>query len=233
LKDSTKLGARSLEFIAKYRSTDLPEENRLNGMLVIARDIGGTISWGQLFRILEKTDEILNATDDLIYSLGDALKKEIRIAKPVLYSIKFSSPGETQIKIDFGVADIIKIIFEKLQFLGLEKQRRKAEVRKLELENQKQELENKNFSLEILRNALNLKREIDDEAFLDGVINSLSKTLMKTLGVRNFPPGIFGEESPERGILRNRVIPPAAELIGGDDPDFTVKATTDETNDQD
>ncbi len=216
----TRFGIRAIEFIAKFATTGpAPVPTRLTGVLTIKRTSESGLNWSELFRILSKVDELLAATDDLIYSLAELVRKPISLASPVVSSIKLGSPGDVQIKIDFGVAEIIKVVLEKLQFWGSQKRRFKAETRSTELQNA-------NLEIEHMRNALKLKREADDTGLSREVGDALVKRALHVIGVSEVPESLFGPTSLEAGILKERLLPPAAELIAGDDPDFEVEVET-------
>lgn len=212
----TNLGLRAFEFIAKYQISDSQiDEERLKGLLKVTREEDTVIQWNELVRILEKTDQLLVAVSDLIYSMSELTHADIRLARSVLDSIKFGSPGEAQVKIDFGIADIIKIVIEKIQFFGLEKRKLRAEVTQTELGN-------RNLVIENYRNAINLHKEINEADFPREIKQELAKPITSLLGLSQLPEGAFEEGSIEESILNERVIPAAAELVAGDDLDFEV-----------
>jgi hypothetical protein len=232
--ETTRLGVRALEFIGKYRTTDAKYEAvRLRGIFVISRSVEGDIRWESLFRVLSKSDEFLNAIADLIYSVSDLIGSDVRLASPILDSINFGSPGDAQIKVDFGIAELAKLIIEKLQYWGLDKRKYLAEVKKLEIENERAALENRklaiensNLTIDLLRNAFNLGKETQDQTFGQSFIEEVKGLLRNILGVKQLPQDVFESDSPELAILKKRVLPAGAELVGGDDPDFNVGAST-------
>ena len=212
----TRLGLRAFEFIAKYKiSNRIIDKTRLKGTLKVIRREETTIQWDELIRILHQTDQLLTAVSDLIYSISDITNKDIRLARAVLYSIKFGSPGEAQVKIDFGIADIIRIVIEKIQFFGLEKKKLRAEIKKTELENQ-------NLMIENYRNAIRLRKEIIEADFPSEIKQELVRPITHLFGINHLPEGSFEEGSIEEAILNERIIPAAAELVAGDDLDFDV-----------
>ena len=192
---------------------------RLTGRLTVKRTSETGLNWSELFRILSKVDELFAATDDLIYSLAELVHKPISLASPMVSSIKLGSPGDVQIKIDFGVAEIIKVVLEKLQFWRSQKRRFTAETRSTELQNA-------NLEIEHMRNALKLKREAEETGLSREVADALVNRALDVIGVSEAPKSLFGSTSLEAGILKERLLPPAAELIAGDDPDFEVKVET-------
>lgn len=217
----THLGVRAFEFIAKYRlSPEQVDAQRLRGELKIYRSDEGLLHWDEFFRILEKSNELLVSVEDLLYSVGDVLGVNIHIARPVLQKVKFGSPGETQVKIDLGVAEIIKAVLEKVQYWGLAKRKMRAEVRRLEIENTER-------SLELLRSTVNLGKELQDMGVSSRIIQSLlGAPLREIFHVDSLPPELFEEHSLERAILKERVIPATVELSAGDDPDFDMQVSS-------
>lgn len=219
-ENHTRLGVRAFEFITKYRVSDQDiDDKRLSGLLKVTRKEKTTIQWDELIRILEKTDQLLAAVSDLIYSISDLLETDIRLARSVLDSIKFGSPGEAQVKIDFGIADIIQVIVEKIQFYRLEKKKLRAEILREELENQ-------NRFIEIYRNAIKLRKEIGEANFPEEIEQELEKPIARVFGLKQLPEGTFEDGSLENSILHERVLPAATELVAGDDLDFDVNASS-------
>lgn len=152
LDESTRIGTRAFEFIAKYR---IIEEERLPprrmGLLRIVRKDAGELDWANLFRILAKTNELLEATADLLIAIEDYAGLEIYLEKPKVTSMRFGSPGEIQIKVDFGIAEIIKVVAEKLQFWREQKEQFISETEKIKVETV-------NLAIEAARNAIRLRK---------------------------------------------------------------------------
>ncbi len=233
-EDSTRVGVRALEFVGKYRISDTKyDATRLSGKFFISRSTEEDIVWENLIRILSKSDEFLNAIADLLYSVRNLIGSDVRLASPVVESINFGSPGEAQIKVDFGIAELAKLVIEKLQFWSLDKRKYLAEVKKLEIENERAALDNKklalensNLTIDFLRNAINLTKDIQDQTLVQSLIGGVKGILRDIFKVRQLPLEAFETNSPELAILTKRVIPAGAELVGGDDPDFDITVTT-------
>ena len=219
-KNLTTFGIRAIEFIAKYAVTGPAAiSTRLTGKLTVRRTSETGLTWSELFRVLSKVDELFAATDALIYTLAELAGKPISLASPVVSSIKLASPGDVQVKIDLGVADIIKVVLEKLQFWRCQKRRFKAETRKIELENV-------NLAIEAMRNAVKLKHEAAEEGLSQEVIGAIVEPALHILGIPEMPHPLFGPTSLERGILNDQLLPAATELVAGDDPDFEIEVET-------
>jgi hypothetical protein len=215
---STALGLRGFEFIAKYRQVrEQVDASRLRGMLRVSRAETGRLDWRDVYRILEKTNEVIDAVSSLIYSIDDVVGTNIQLAPPLLVSIKFGSPGVLQTKIDVGVAEMLDVVIGKVQFWSLERDRFK-------LENQRLELKNVNLFLDVARNAISFRRQAIDAGMTEEAISAIMEPVRAVFGPR-LPPGLFAEGTLERGILTQRVLPVVTELVAGDDPDFRIEAS--------
>lgn len=219
---STRIGIRAIEFVAKYQFLDEEVDiQRLRGLLKITRTVDGDLDWNEIYRVFDKTDELINALSAFMYTLDELIKSDVRLARPVLSSIKFGSVGDAQIKVDLGIAEILRLIIEKLQFGRLEKHRYRVENKKLELEVA-------NLEIETIRNAVNLKKELHDPEMTEKIIAELPETVKRVFNIEQLPAGLLDEGSPERAILNERVIPAATELVAGDDTDFDLEVSVDE-----
>jgi hypothetical protein len=209
-------GSRAFEFIAGYRLTEEEQSfSRLTGVLQITRAEDGVLEWEQIYRVLDTNNQLLDAVSDLIYSLGEALESKVSVARPVLMSIEFGSPGELQTKVDFGVAEIVKVLIETVQFWSLNRKRAIEENRKLELENV-------NLSLDVARKAINIRKEAIESGLTEDTIAVLLNPIKKVFNRTNLPKRLFEAGTLERGVLTERVVPAIAELVAGDDPDFKI-----------
>jgi len=225
-RPSTRFGVRALQFIAEYALVPPPAPvERLTHTLRLVHASEQPLSWPELFRILRKTNDLLDAAQELAYTLGDAAGSPIHLSPPIVSSIRISSPGEIQVKIDFGIAEIIRIVLEKLQYWGLQKKRYRLETDGVRLGNEKAELENANLRLEVARNAVNLGKQAREEGLALEVVESLVLPSLRTLGIDTLPEGLFDPQSIEAGIVAQRLLPAAAELVAGDDPDLKVEVT--------
>ena len=194
----------------------------MQGLLKLSRSVDGDIDWNEIFRVLDKTDELIVAVSALIYTLDELIQSNVKLASPVLSSIKFGSAGDASIKVDFGIAEFLRLIIEKIQFGKLEKQRYRIENRKLELEAA-------NLEIETIRNAINFKKELQDSILSEKVIAELPETIKRVFNIIQLPAGLLDEGSLELAILNERVIPAATELVAGDDTDFDVEVSINAT----
>lgn len=85
---TTRLGIRAFEFIARYQLTEpVSNASRLTDILQVSRHEEGILSWGHVYRVMEKTNELLDAMSALIYSIDSALDSETQIAQPILFRL--------------------------------------------------------------------------------------------------------------------------------------------------
>ena len=88
-----RFGVRALEFIANYQ---ILEEKiistRPTGLLVVKRISKKHIDWRELYRLITKINQLIDATMDLIYSIGKLSNKTVDLSTPAISYIKFESP---------------------------------------------------------------------------------------------------------------------------------------------
>lgn len=217
IDDQTRVGTRAFQLIAKYQIVEPPPEPRATRSLRVLRIDESELYWGILFQVLQKTDELLEAAEDLIITLDEAVGVDVRPARPKLEAIRFGSPGEAQIKIDFGIAEILRVVLEKVQFWRDQKRRYRAETHQVELENA-------NMAIETARNAIRLGREAEEAGVGREIVEGLvGGPLQRALGVRKLPDELFDEGTLEEGIVTERLLPAATDLIAGDDLDFDAE----------
>ncbi len=222
-KTSTRLGVRAMEYIARYRIIEIDRVTRPLGAIRISRIASEELEWENIFGVLVRVDELIKSTTDLIYILEDFYDIEIDLTRPQLEYIRFGSPGDTSIKIDLGIADIIRVVLDKIQFLGLQKRKLRAEVEAQELSNDAVRLANKNTEIEILRNAVKLSKEVGEKQLNEELANGIKEIIPDVLGVSKVKPETLSLGSPERAILDERLIPATTDLVAGDDSDYMVE----------
>jgi hypothetical protein len=227
----TRFGVRAFEFIANYIISE--EETifaRPTGLLVVTKKSEDGITWRELYRIMGKIDELIDSSAALLYSLGEIVKREVLIAPAIISSIQFGSPGGVKIKVDLDVVNITKVVIEKVQYWGLEKKKFKEEIRKQEIDNNRREIETTNFKTDALRNVIKLRKEAIESGIPKQVADSLLPWAMKALNIEQLPSPVFEPGSLEYGILKERLLPAAAELVAGDDPDIEVEVKEDSSD---
>ena len=91
------------------------------------------------------------------------------------------------------------------------------------------ELEIANLAIEVTRNAIHLRREPAEEGIGRELVAELMRgPLQKALGVSELPEKLFEDGSLEEGIVQQRLLPAATDLLAGDDLDFDVQVEEDD-----
>lgn len=225
----TKIGLRAQEFIEHYRISE-PDEvsERLTGKYIIVRKEDSDIDWAYLVTYLEKSDELISSVKELIIAVAETVDRNVIIPRSVLDNIHFGSPGGAEIKIDFGIADIIKTLIDFMQTFGLQRKRYRTETEVIELENQQKSLENAQLRIEVTRNAINLSQEAYSQGIDPSILRDmLAPSLMNALQVEKLPESIFEKNTLEKGIFDERIIPALAEVTSGDDPSYHIDVKVD------
>ena len=220
-ENSTRFGARALKFIAKYRtSEEIIFFDRLTGQLVVRKTSGGRISWQEFLRIMAKIDEMIGASTDLLKSFAKMIDTDLKLAKPVLSSIKFSSPGEFVINIDIALAFLILGLLKAIQLW-------KPMIKRFKEVTMTIELKNDILEIQKARKIIKLTKEANESNMIKELADNLSPSIKQALNNENLPSNMFAPNSPENGILISRLIPAALDLAIGDDPvDMKVKNET-------
>ncbi len=206
---------RAIEFIASYRIS--PEKiliDRLAGELIVNKTSDGVMIWSELYNLVAKIEKLIDASSGLLKYIAETINKDIKFAAPVISSIKFSSPGQLVINIDIAIVGLIIFLITKLQLWRLEKERYKEETRALKLNNDMREIE-------IARKAI--KHEKASEYITKQLLDEIIPSIKKALNTDSLPSTLFEPGSLENGMLNERLLPAAAELAAGDDPDIVVK----------
>ena len=201
---------------------------RLKGNLVLRREEKGELQWRHLLQVLERTDELLHATEDLLYSVGELVGRDVTIAPPLLVTIKYGSPGLTQIKIDFGIAEILKVIVENLLFHKQKKAKLLAEIENQKLQNEEKKLEVAARRIEVSRRAIELHREMDRAGVEEKVVKAIMSPIQKALGMEGLPADLFEKGTLERSIVEERLLPAVLDIVAGDDLSYDLSVELEE-----
>lgn len=215
-ENGMRFGVRAFEFIANYRTyEEIIVLDRPMRQLVVRKASGGKISWQELLRIMAKVDEIIGASSDLLDSIAKIIDMDLKLARPVISSIKFSSPGEFVINIDIALAFLILGILKTIQLW-------KPMIKRFKEVNRTIELRNDILEIQKARKIVKLKKEVVDSNIKKQLLDNLSPSINQALNNENLPSNIF-ENSVEDGILNSRLIPAALDLAVGDDPDIKIE----------
>lgn len=215
-KNGHRFGVRSFEFINNYqfdRKSILLD--RLTHQLVVRKTSGDKISWQELLRIISKIDELIGASSDLLDSIAKLIDIELKLSRPVLSSVKFSSPGEFVINIALALAFLILGILKTIQLW-------KPTIRQFKEVTRGIKLKNDILEVQKARKIVKLRKEAVDPNIKKQLLDNLSPSIKQALNIDILPSNIF-ENSVEDGILNSRLIPATLDLAFGDDPDIEIQ----------
>jgi hypothetical protein len=227
-QNSTRLGVRAMEFLAKFRVREVQKEIRKTKSLRLKRSETIDLDWDNIYGVLEKVNEVIKSATDLFYVFEDLYEVDIYLARSQLEFIRFGSPGDTSIKLDFGIAEILRVLLEKIQFWGLQKRQLRVEIEGSELNNEAIRLANANTKIEMIRNAVKLSKEVDDDQLGEDIANGIKELLPNILGVGRIMEDTFSPGSPENAILEERLIPASMNLVAGDDTEYSLNVENEE-----
>jgi len=220
LNGSTEVGVRATEFISRFAiEEEVQDPGRLTGILRVLYSPAGEIKWLNLHRISDAINELLIGASDLLYSMDEVIGTNLVIANPMIASLAFPEPGEIELKIDVACAEVLGVVFEKLEMWGLRKRTVEQKAGQLEMSLI-------NSRIEVLRNVVNLRQESEAAGLVDAIVDGLEIPLIRLFNLSDMPPNLLEGASPERAILASRVLPAAIELLAGDDPDLDIRLLT-------
>jgi hypothetical protein len=248
----TRIEARATQYIASYREgQNRTSSGRGFGRLVIERWTEDRIAWADFYRVLRTINELTESSTLLLYTLGDTMDLDLHIAEPVLQRISFGSPGAAELKLDIGITDFFRLIFDKVQHWNSDKRIRTAEAERKELENKQfkaqielekersivetaglkedlvqKRLENTARTLQIISLANNLSSQVSTPEQANSLIEQIRCELPSILGVAvpaEKSLELFGPDTPELGLLSDHIIPAVASLSNEDSSTFTIK----------
>ena len=220
LNGSTELGVRATEFISRFAASDSEVgEVRATGELIVDYSPPAEVHWRNLHRILDAVDELLIGSSDLLYSIDEVLGTNLLLANPTVASMLVPGSDGIKLKIDIGCAEVLQVVFEKLEIWGLRK-------RRLEPRSGQIEMALINSRIEVLRNVVNLRQESEAAGLVQAIVDGLVPALPRVFELAEFPQDLLAASSPERAILASRVLPAAIELLAGDDPSLEIRVHT-------
>ncbi len=220
LNGSTELGVRATEFISRFAASDSEVgEVRATGELIVDYSPPAEVHWRNLHRILDAVDELLIGSSDLLYSIDEVLGTNLLLANPTVASMLVPGSDGVKLKIDIGCAEVLQVVFEKLEIWGLRK-------RRLEPRSGQIEMALINSRIEVLRNVVNLRQESEAAGLVQAIGDGLVPALPRVFELAEFPQDLLAASSPERAILASRVLPAAIELLAGDDPSLEIRVHT-------
>jgi len=209
-----RFGVRAIEFITNYRiSKEQFIIEKIIGQLIVRKNSKGEISWKDIYFFMAKIEKLIDASSALINRIGETIHRDVKLVRPALSSIKFSSPGELIVIIDWKMVGLLIVLIRIIQFWSLEKRRYKQETKAL---NDIRELQ-----IEIGRKAIRSRIKYDLEIIKQALseIPTWIKTIFK---INKLPTNLFEPESLEKGILKEQLLPVLLDLLAGDDPEIEV-----------
>ncbi|MBM4302460.1 MAG: PilZ domain-containing protein [Deltaproteobacteria bacterium] len=213
-----RFGVRAIEFIETYRITeDKIRPSRIMGKLIVRESSKVEISWQEIYNLMAKTEKLIDASSGLLKHIAKVINVDVKISPPVLSSIKFSSPGELIVIIDYKLIALLIILIRVIQLWKVEKERLKEETRSVKLDNDMKEIE-----IEIARKAIKLKKVFELD-IIKQLLNEIPAWVKKVLNVANLPSNLFEPESLEKGMLKEQLLPVAVDMIAGDNPTIQVE----------
>jgi hypothetical protein len=213
-----RFGVRAIEFIETYRITeDKIRPSRIMGKLIVRESSQIEISWQEIYNLMAKTEKLIDAASGLLKHIAKVINIDVKISAPALSSIKFSSPGELIVIIDYKLIALLIILIRVIQHWRVEKERRKEEVRSDRLDNDMKEIE-----IEFARKAIKSKKVFELD-IIKQLLNEIPAWVKNVLNVTNLPSNLFEPESLEKGILKEQLLPVAVDMIAGDNPTMQVE----------
>lgn len=174
------------------------------------------ISWRELYDLMRKVEKLLDASSELLKYVVDVIDQKVIFTPPVLSSIKFSSPGELNVIIDWKVFALLIALIRILQHWRADKDRLKEVNRTIKLENDMREIQ-----IEFARKTIKSKKAANLE-ITKQLLDALPIWVKKVLNINELPPDLFKPGSLGTQMFTEQLLPVAADLIGGDDPDLKV-----------
>ena len=220
LNGSTELGVRATEFISRFETGEKdPSMARGTGALVVDYAPSGEVQWRNLHRILNAVDELLIGSSDFIYSMDEVMGKHLVLGTPIIANLTIPGIEGFKVQIDIACAEVLGVVFEKLEIWGLRK-------RGLEPQSGQIEMALINSRIEVLRNVVNLRQESEAAGLVQAIVDGLAVPLTRIFDQKDMPIDLLAISSPERAILASRLLPAAIELLAGDDPNLEIRIQT-------
>ena len=209
-----RFGVRVIEFISGFR---IIKERIIiekgTGKLIVKKNSKGNISWNDIYILMAKIEKLIDASSSLVNRIGETIDRDVKLVRPALSSIKFSSPGELIVIIDWKMVGLFIVLIRIIQFWSLEKKRYKQESSAL---NDLRELQ-----IEIARKAIRSRIKFDLD-IVKQVLSEIPAWIRTIFDIKKLPSKLFEPESLEKGILKEQLLPVLIDLIAGDDPEIEV-----------
>jgi hypothetical protein len=220
-----RFGVRAVEFVSGYGISEekMPVDD-LTGILTVRKTSEVGLSWKELYNLMGKIEKLLDASSELLKYVADITNRKVKVSPPVISSIKFSSPGELNVIIDWKVFALLIPLIKIVQHWRIEKDRLKEENRNMKLDNDMRE-----FQIEFARKTLK-SRKAGDSEITKQLLAALPSWVKTVLHIDDLPPALFKPQNLESRMAKEQLLPVAADLIGGDDPEIKVEAKESSSN---
>lgn len=213
-----KVGVRAVEFVSSYKITEETlYSDKPSGLLIVKKTSEEGLTWRELYDLMGKVEKLLDASSELLKHVADMINRKVTFSPPVISSIKFSSPGELNVIIDWKVFALLIALIKVLQYWSIEKDRLKEQNRTIKLNNDMHEIQ-----IEFARKAIKSKKAAKLE-IIKQLLDALPGWVKGVLNIDDLPSTLFKPGSLENQMFTEQLLPVAADLIGGDDPDIEVE----------
>lgn len=232
----TRFGVRANNFISAYSSKGkgIAELPRPLGRLTIIRAEDGKIDWQKFANTVHRTNQFILAVEELIYFVSNQSSQALVLARPILESIEFHSPGKAPLKIDKETASLAKVLIDNFKYPEQEERLRNAGVRSSEAEADIKEAEARkavaeadDAELNLLMKQLAFANQLTPE-YKEQLVNIVHEHFISRLGAKALPSNFLKPGTPERAIFERKVLPRGMELMNPDDPEFRYTVYEDE-----
>ena len=209
-----RFGVRAIQFITNYKTYKEKITLRKGaGQLIVRKKSQDEISWKEIYILIAKIEKLIDASSGLLNRIGETIHCDIELVRPALSSIKFSSPGELIVIIDWKMVALFLVLIRIIQFWGMEKKRDKIETKALN--------DIRQLQIEIARKAIRSRIKYDLD-IIKQVLHEIPTWIRTIFNVNTLPSNLFEPESLEKGILKEQLLPVLLDLIAGDDPKIEV-----------
>lgn len=212
-----RFGVRAVEFISVYKITQQEKPiSDLTGFLIVKKTSEECLSWNEIYNLMEKIEKLLDASSELLKYVAEKNNIKLDLLSPILSSIKFSSPGEVSLIIDWKFFALLVVLIRIIQLWKIDKTRLKEENRTLKLTNDMREMQ-----IEYARKIFKTKKV----ATLDiakQLLGALPDVVKQIFNITELPSNLFEPGSLVAQMSTEQLLPAAADLIGGDDQQIEV-----------
>jgi hypothetical protein len=224
----TRFGVRAVEFISVYGISQQKKPIKdLTGFLIVKKTSEEGLSWNELYNLIGKIEKLFDASSELLKYVAEQNNIKLDLLSPILSSIKFSSPGEVSVIIDWKFFALLVVLIRIVQLWRIDKNRLKEANRTLKLNNDMREMQ-----IEYARKLIKT-RKVANLDIAKQLLSALPDLLKKVFNIDKLTPDLFESGSLINQMSTEQLLPAAADLIGGDDQQIEVdlKESSSDEND--